>query len=1149
MSKKKLQNRLNTLFAELKKTHDDQQFDLEEKVEELTLTGKGGVEGEITPESPSLNLQQIEAGVSPMQVITSEASALGKTLGQSLKSSIMSVPVSINEKQDAVIEIIDENQNRVWDENERRLVDQVKDHLTLALENAYLFQETQAALAETDRLYQASSEINAVKSYTDVLAVLRQTILSRRTSIGFIKILMFDHPWQGNSSSGKLHTLGTWIDPSWKNFTEIINNQSLSSQPNAVDIFKRMSNPDYLVSISDVSSTEILPIEAQQWYTEVIKASGVLFVPLTVGGQWIGLVEVAFKEKEFISNNELRSLYALASQIAVALQNLRLLDETRRRASQLEIASEIARDATGTLQLNDLLNRSVQLIYDRYNYYHVAIYLLDSSGMYSFVRAAAGPAAKEMIENQHRVLAGSNSVLGQAIESGRLFVINDVAASSNIVENSLLPESHSEIVIPLKLGERLALDKEAIENNNSDSVLDNFRVLGVLDVHSKAINAFSEDEIAVLQILVDQLAVAVDNTTAYELAQQAIINTRQRVQELSTIYTVSQALSRVTMQSSEIAHTIVKEFVNLFDVDRVSLLIHERDENLLRVLSIAYPSFIVEDNSHSSLLTVSKTPGSTIQLDYYPAVEHVMQTLHPLIVHKKDELFPKLDHNITINNPDLAEVLVHQFTQTLILIPLAVKGHSIGIIQMESRQQEPGFSFSTTQNNLAMTLANAAAGALENAQLYEEQLETSEKLRELDKLKSQFLANMSHELRTPLNSIIGFSRVILKGIDGPISEVQQQDLTAIHNAGTHLLELINDVLDISKIEAGKMELAFDDGVYIPDLVNSALSTAVGLTKDKPIRLEKIIEPDLPLVRADPTRIRQVLINFLSNAAKFTEKGVITVRAYVSHPNSPKGSNQPEIIISVTDTGSGISPEDQIKLFKPFSQVDSSPTRKVGGSGLGLSISRLLVELHGGRIGIESELGHGTTFFFSLPLQPNSISSLSIPIADELKETGASKTIMIVEDDPQVVKLYERYLVEHHFQIVPVTDPTRALAIARDLQPFAITLDIMMPCRDGWQVLEELKKDPETSHIPVIVCSIVEDLEKGLNLGAVDYLIKPVLDEDLLNAIVKISTNSDIHDLVVIDDDPDELRLVERALASLPNIKIRKAKGGALCFKI
>ena len=399
--------------------------------------------------------------------------------------------------------------------------------------------------------------------------------------------------------------------------------------------------------------------------------------------------------------------------------------------------------------------------------------------------------------------------------------------------------------------------------------------------------------------------------------------------------------------------------------------------------------------------------------------------------------------------------------------------------------------YTSSQLDLAMTLANQAAVALDNARLYEEQRKTAEELRELDKLKSQFLANMSHELRTPLNSIIGFSRVIMKGIDGPITDIQEQDLSAIYNAGHHLLKMINDILDISKIDAGKMELTFED-VYLPDIIESVMSTARGLIKDKPVRLITAIADDLPTITADSTRVRQILLNLISNSAKFTDEGSITVTA-----RKQTGANgQPEIYISVTDTGIGITPEDSKKLFQPFVQVDGSPTRKTGGTGLGLSITRLLVELHGGEINLESDIGKGSTFYFTLPVHGKKAQ----PVDGE-----SSAVVLSIDNDPRVIQLYEQYLSNSRYQITPLTDPSRAIELAREIQPFAITLDIMLPGHDGWQILQGLQEDPETKHIPIIICSILEDTGKGLKLGAHEYLTKPILKDDLMRALNRIKS--------------------------------------------
>jgi signal transduction histidine kinase len=255
-------------------------------------------------------------------------------------------------------------------------------------------------------------------------------------------------------------------------------------------------------------------------------------------------------------------------------------------------------------------------------------------------------------------------------------------------------------------------------------------------------------------------------------------------------------------------------------------------------------------------------------------------------------------------------------------------------------------------------LADQVAVALENARSYNLAQKAMEDLRETDRIKSQFLANMSHELRTPLNSIIGFSRVILKGIDGAINEQQHQDLSAIYNSGQHLLGLINDILDLSKIDAGKMELAFDE-INMGDTIHSVMSTATGLVKDKQIRLQEQVDPNLPPVRADSMRLRQILLNLISNARNSPKK-VRSLSAPVTYKLTWQAGSNGER----NKLRSGFRPEDQTNS-SAISQVDASSTRKQSGTGLGLSISHRLVELHGGRISVHSAVGKGSTFYFTV----------------------------------------------------------------------------------------------------------------------------------------------------------------------------------------
>jgi len=277
------------------------------------------------------------------------------------------------------------------------------------------------------------------------------------------------------------------------------------------------------------------------------------------------------------------------------------------------------------------------------------------------------------------------------------------------------------------------------------------------------------------------------------------------------------------------------------------------------------------------------------------------------------------------------------------------------------------------------------------------------------------------------------------------------------------------------------------------------------------------------------RIRQVFINLISNASKFTDEGSITIRTQTQE--SPNGKL--EALIKVIDTGPGITPEGQEKLFKAFSQVDGSATRKSGGSGLGLSICANLVQLHGGRIGVTSEEGKGSTFWFTIPLynQPQ----------EEIPE--GKKVVLAIDDDPQVIALYDRYLSAQGYHVMPLTEPAKAKDRIKELKPFAVTLDIMMPNIDGWTVLTELKSDPATRDIPIIICSIVEQTDKGFNLGAADYLLKPIMEDDLVHSLDRLNKNGTIRRVLVIDDDPDDLRLIEKILTENSSYKAILAEGG------
>lgn len=422
-----------------------------------------------------------------------------------------------------------------------------------------------------------------------------------------------------------------------------------------------------------------------------------------------------------------------------------------------------------------------------------------------------------------------------------------------------------------------------------------------------------------------------------------------------------------------------------------------------------------------------------------------------------------------------------------LVIPILDQERLLGVLEFGPR--EDGRAWSEDDRLLAEAAAQQVALALTDARSYQLTRQALEEMREADRLKTQFLANMSHELRTPLNSIIGFSRVILKGIDGPINETQAQDLTAIYNAGQHLLGLINDILDLSRIEAGKMELAFGE-VDLLEVIRSVMSTAAGLVKDKPIELVLDLPEHLPLVQADSIRVRQVLLNLISNATKFTERGRVGVTARLEQSNGRR-----EVVVSVFDTGPGIPPEHLAKLFEPFSQVDASPTRKTGGTGLGLSICRHLVELHGGRIWVESRVGEGSTFSFSLPLQQPQGASF---------ETTPSPNVILIDDDPGVIDVYRQHWADPHHWLHSVVRPQEAVSAVRQIRPRAIVLNPLLPTSAAWQVMASLRASSETRYIPVLLASLQRDHAQGACFGPVEWLTPPLRPDDLLAAILRLS---------------------------------------------
>lgn len=399
--------------------------------------------------------------------------------------------------------------------------------------------------------------------------------------------------------------------------------------------------------------------------------------------------------------------------------------------------------------------------------------------------------------------------------------------------------------------------------------------------------------------------------------------------------------------------------------------------------------------------------------------------------------------------------------------------------------------------------------------------------KRMDPLQAEFLANMSHELRTPLNSIIGFAELLIDGLAGELNKDQKHYIEVIYQSGQQLLSLINDVLDFSKLEAGLLEM-YNERMNIREEINRILAEFKPHIEEKGLKLDVEIDPKLDWFLTDRKRFDQILSNLVSNAVKFTDKGGIRIEA--------KGMED-KIEVSVSDTGIGIDERDLPHIFEEFRQLETGTTRRYPGTGLGLALTRKLIERMGGSIDAESEPGKGSRFSFSLPYKRPKVE-----VKREYAPKGVEKgrSVLIIEDNPLASDLLAKWLSEAGYQVFTAESGEEGIQKAQELNPSVITLDIKLPQMDGWQVLYRLKKIEKTKHIPVVISSIVEDKEFGLSLGAVDYITKPISRKELLERISKIKPPT--KRVLVVDDNPQDVELIEETL-KFEGFEVLKAYNG------
>lgn len=594
-------------------------------------------------------------------------------------------------------------------------------------------------------------------------------------------------------------------------------------------------------------------------------------------------------------------------------------------------------------------------------------------------------------------------------------------------------------------------------------------VVGVLLVWRTSVEPFDARVSSLLTTFAAQAALALRNVQLFRTLKRRSAQLARKVEQLEALAEVGKAISS-SLDADEVLSTIVTHAVELSGTDGGSLMEYDEETHLFGVRTAYGTSPAVIDTLRATRIHVDETLVGRAALSRKPIQLPDLENV---------ELDPHL------------QVLYDGGWRSLVAIPLVRPDRVVGALVV--RRKKPG-TFSDETCEMLTAFASQSAVALTNARLYQQLERQSIELAEASAHKSEFLASMSHELRTPLNAVIGFSEVLLERMFGELNERQADYLQDILGSGKHLLALLNDVLDLSKVEAGQMEL--DQTTFA---AQDALQYAMSLVRERAVQhgitTKLDLAPHLGSIRADELRFKQVLLNLLSNAVKFTpDGGRVTVAAWKAAT---------DFIVTVSDTGVGILPADQERIFDSFQQGGRS-TAKVEGTGLGLTLTKRIVELHGGRLWLTSEPGAGSTFGFSVPQDP----ALTAPVPSpehwrSLPVDDNRPSVVIIEDDASSSELAALRLATAGLRPVVVPTGEEGLEAVHALGPAAVILDIHLPGMDGWDVLSTLKADPATTAIPVVVVSVFPDRARGIALGASDYLVKPVAKDELLASIRRV----------------------------------------------
>jgi signal transduction histidine kinase/putative methionine-R-sulfoxide reductase with GAF domain len=644
-----------------------------------------------------------------------------------------------------------------------------------------------------------------------------------------------------------------------------------------------------------------------------------LACPLNIRNRTLGVLHLINQQSGIFTEAQIEIAQAIAHQIAVSMGSAQMFAAERRRTEMLTQINQISQNLYTTLEPQALLRQTAQSIYEVLGHEAVYVYLLDEDGQMARV-AANAIAAPNLEPPENLIFPVSSGVVGRAIRTGQTQIIPDVRDDPDYVAIEEPHRLQSCLAVPLQRGEQ---------------------VIGAIEVLSTQLNAFGKLESDALETLAVQVGTALQNAQLYNQAQRRLL-------EQGVVYQIGQDLTAI-LDFQDLCNAMVQHMNRALDTSACMVGRYESAHHMLRIESDYRAPH--HRAANRPLLT-----GAYLTVDDNTVIDQAIRTRQAMAIYADD-----------LQAPAEARALLDELGDyALLIVPMVKAARVVGVVSWTD--QRPGRKFSAENIQLARTLVAQATIALDNALLFSELETHARQLAEANQLRTQFLATISHELRTPMNSIIGFTEMLLEGIYGELSEHQLSRMGRIRDNAYRLLALIDDLLDLSNIDAGRMALHVEL-VGIGDAILTAAQTLEPEAAAKGLTLACNISDDLPRIEADPQRLHQIITNLLSNAIKFTHVGGVTIAC---HKIDQGG--QTYIQTAVTDTGIGISEANRQIIFDEFRQVDGSSTRAYGGTGMGLSLTKKLVEMMGGTIWVESELNQGSTFTFLLPSAPRTVSA-------------------------------------------------------------------------------------------------------------------------------------------------------------------------------